>query len=160
MDENNIGFAPVPIPPKLSITENKPRFNLEDIINDCLPQEELQPFFFDASKIDAVLIFSQKYIGQPDELGYELLESFITELQVLERIPNDIIFLHKAVELCTDSSPLLSCLQRLQDRGCRIKFCENSAQFFGLQDDIHVGSSASPADIINICLTSKKVIRF
>lgn len=158
MNENNI-CSPVLTPPKLSFVEKDLHYYL-DILNDCLPKEELQPIFFDASKIDGVIIFSQKYIGQPDELGYELLKSFIAAIRALERIPNDIIFIHKAVELCASSSELLPDLQRLEERGCRIAVCERSAQYFKLQDSIYIGSMASPAEILRICLNSKKVIRF
>ncbi|MBQ7501370.1 DsrE family protein [bacterium] len=159
MNEENSCSPPILTPPKLSFVEKNLHYYL-DIINDCLPKEDLQTVLFDDSKIDCALIFSHKYIGSPDELGYELLKLFITEAHSLERIPHYVVFIHEAAELCADSSELLPQLQKLKDRGCSIRVCEHSARHFELQDKIHIAALASAAEILNICLNSKKAIRF
>lgn len=111
-------------------------------------------------KFGGTLLICQTYIGAPDTLGQELLHHLITSLNSLQELPRFLIFMHEAVRLCTEGSPLLPTLQLLQKRGCSVRICEYSAQKLSLSEEIKVGHLVSLHLILEICLKSAKVIRF
>ena len=131
------------------------------ITANCIPKENLFPEDSKRHRIHScVFIFTKKYIGKPDPLGYNLLKSLLNRLSRAHSVPKYLIFMHEASELCTKNAETADALEKIQKLGASIKVCRTSAQYLGISENISLGSLISEDSILDICLNSEKAVNF
>ena len=104
------------------------------------------------------VIVTKEYIGHGDNLGQSLLAEFLASLAESKHVPQYVIFMHRAVILCCENSPVIKQIKFLQKRGTSIKVCEKSAQTLRVMGDVIIGDLVSLPVIADICLKSEKVV--
>ncbi|MDH7571543.1 MAG: sulfurtransferase-like selenium metabolism protein YedF [Armatimonadota bacterium] len=111
----------------------------------------------DASKV-AIVISSQK-IGQGDpELGRRLLVNFLHALEAERRFPGVICFLNEGVRLVTHGSPVLTNLKTLEALGVNLLVCRTCLEFYGLTDQVAVGTIGNMAGVVAALFQAESVI--
>ncbi len=82
-----------------------------------------------------------RYYGQGDEkLGEILMNSFIYTVKETQPLPQVIVFFNAGVFLTTQDSNILEDLKDMEEAGVEIVSCGTCLDFYGLKDDLKVGS--------------------
>ncbi|MGD8353418.1 MAG: sulfurtransferase-like selenium metabolism protein YedF [Pseudomonadota bacterium] len=110
-------------------------------------------------KPPAVFISSDILGTGDDKLGAILMEGFINTLLEQEDVPDRILLMNGAVRLAVGSSPLLGAMKKLTDRGCDIMVCGTCLDFFGIMDQLAVGTVSNMYDIQKELLVASSVVR-
>ena len=114
----------------------------------------------DTGKKPPVVLITTETIGTGNEkLGRILMEGFITTLLEQDQVPDRILFLNTGVKLAVTGSSVLDTLEKLTDRGCEILVCGTCLDFFGLMDQLAVGSVSNMYDIQGAMLNATSLIR-
>ncbi len=112
------------IRPHINLTDTEPELYCET----CLPD------------LDYVVCIQNNLMGSGDpELGKILIESFLENLKLQERLPTHVVLLNAGVKLAMKQSPVCSALSELEELGTRIMLCGTCIDHYGLQYDIAVG---------------------
>lgn len=75
-----------------------------------------------------------------EELGHTLMKSYIYSLTEVDVKPETMMFLNKGVYLTTEGSPVLDLVKQLEADGVEILSCGACLDYYGLSDDLKVGS--------------------
>lgn len=104
------------------------------------------------------IILSSNLMGSGnEELGKLLLKGFINTLEQLETLPKEIICYNSGVTLATKGSDTAKVLKVIEKKGVKILLCGTCVDFFGLKDNLEVGSITNMLYIAEK-LTSKDVV--
>lgn len=104
-----------------------------------------------------VAIGSDKMGTGEDELGKKLMQSFIYALAEQDDIPEKILFYNAAVYLTSKDSGSLEDLKALEAGGVEILSCGLCTNFYGITEDLGVGSITNMYRIVEIMRTSQVV---
>lgn len=109
---------------------------------------------------ETIVYLSSDTIGCGDEeLGAVLMRAFLKNLLALEAPPARILFLHRAVRLTTQGSPVLETMQALEARGVRVLSCGTCLDYFGLKEALVVGQPTTMADTVQALMGAHHVIK-
>jgi selenium metabolism protein YedF len=86
-----------------------------------------------------VCIKSEEMGGGDTALGKRLMETFVENLKLQEKLPTHVIMYNGGVKLATKQSPVCTALTELENLGTRIMLCGTCIDHYGLQTDIGVG---------------------
>ena len=75
-----------------------------------------------------------------EELGHNLMRSYIYSLTEVDVKPKTMMFLNKGVYLTTEGSPVLDLIGQLEDEGVEILSCGACLDYYGLNDKLKAGS--------------------
>ncbi|MDN5331435.1 MAG: hypothetical protein PWP45_660 [Tepidanaerobacteraceae bacterium] len=75
-----------------------------------------------------------------EELGKLLMRNYIYTLKDLAHMPKCIMFLNKGVYLTTNGSEVLDTLKELESKGVEILSCGTCLDYYGLKNELAVGS--------------------
>jgi len=88
-----------------------------------------------------IIVFSSDYMGSGnDDLGKLLLKGYINTIEQLERLPQEIICYNSGVALAIKGSDTAKSLKKIEGLGVKISLCGTCVDFFGLKDNLEVGS--------------------
>jgi len=111
-----------------------------------VPQKELEGIdaaaycSADSPGNDYVVCIKSELMGSGDpDLGKLLMETFVENLKLQEKLPTHVIMYNGGVKLATKQSPVCAALTELEDLGTRIMLCGTCIDHYGLQKDIGVG---------------------
>lgn len=104
-----------------------------------------------------VAIGSDKMGTGEDELGKKLMQSFIYALAEQDDIPEKILFYNAAVYLTSKDSGSLEDLKALEAGGVEILSCGLCTNYYGITEDLGVGSITNMYRIVEIMRTSQVV---
>lgn len=104
-----------------------------------------------------VAIGSDKMGTGEDELGKKLMQSFIYALAEQDDIPEKIVFYNAAVYLTSKDSDSLEDLKALEAGGVEILSCGLCTNYYGITEDLGVGSITNMYRIVEIMRTSQVV---
>ena len=136
-----------------SIAETGEIFKI--IINKT--KEEIEEF---EDEDNTVVVIDSVYMGKGDpELGRILMKGFIYTLTEVEVLPKTIIFYNEGVKLAVENSEILNDLKNLEERGVEILCCGTCVNFYGLTDDIKIGSITNMYNIVNKQMNARRVIK-
>jgi len=93
-----------------------------------------------------------------DELGEILLKGFFNALAEVENQPKRMIFYNSGATLVTKSSPFADSLKKLNEKGVDIIICGACVDFFGIKDEIAVGTISNMYAICELLAKTDKVI--
>jgi len=104
-------------------------------------------------------IVNSQFFGQgDDQLGEQLMGSFLRKLWSLETKPQRMIFYNSGVKLLTESSPVLDALDGLHQAGVDLIACGTCVTHFDLKNKIAVGRVSDMHEIATAMLTSPTVV--
>ncbi len=93
----------------------------------------------DKKKKIAVLIASDTMGTGSEELGQNLMKSYIYSLTEVDEKPSTMMFLNGGVKLTTKGSEVLESLKLLEAEGVEILSCGACLNYFKLEDMLEVG---------------------
>lgn len=106
--------------------------------------QEMSPDTFcipDSRKRHTVVVIPSSYMGEGDpELGNVLMKSYIYALSQQEELPETILFYNGGVKLTCETSASLEDLKSLEAQGVEILSCGTCLNFYGLTEQLKVGS--------------------
>lgn len=121
-----------------------------------MPQEE--PAVAPAAG-PTVLFISAWAIGRgPEELQDVLIRGFLHTLNEVSPLPDTIIFINTGVKLTVENSPVLEDLQALEEQGVEILICGTCLNYFGLTEQVAVGTISNMYTIAETLLGAGKVV--
>lgn len=96
--------------------------------------------------------------GDP-ELGYNLMKMAIYTLNQAEVAPMNLLFMNAGVKLlCADESQIIDSVREMMEKGTSVLVCGTCLNFYGIADDLKVGTVSSMYDILERMHESTKVI--
>lgn len=107
-----------------------------------------------------VAVVSADHMGEGnDELGRALIKGFLFAMTMQEELPSTILFYNGGARLTCRGSDSLEDLKSLQERGVEILTCGTCLDFYGLKDQLAVGSVTNMYDIVERQMKADLVIR-
>ncbi len=106
-----------------------------------------------------VYVISSDSMGRgSSELGWALLQTYVTTITEISPLPSHILLYNGGVKLATRDGKALEALQTLEEQGVIIWICGTCLEFFKLEEDRKVGSITNMYDIMNTTVTAAKVV--
>lgn len=107
----------------------------------------------------ALYLIKTAVLGQgDDQLGAVLMKSLIYTLTEKKPKPATVVFMNGGVKLTVKGSDQLENLKMLEAGGCEILICGTCLDFFGLKDNVAVGSVSNMYDIIDAVELAESVV--
>lgn len=101
---------------------------------------------------------SSDILGRGDqELGASLIKMCFYTLAQDEKAPDYILFMNAGVKLACDEE-IAGHLRAMADKGAEILVCGTCLNFFGIKDDLKVGTVSNMYDILQRMKDASKVI--
>jgi selenium metabolism protein YedF len=114
----------------------------------------------DSRSGDLVVAVTSDAMGSgDDQLGRTLLKGFIYALTQQDTLPQTILFYNGGAKMTCEGSPALEDLRSLEAQGVRILTCGTCLNFYGLTDQLQVGSVTNMYDIVEILTRAGLVLR-
>ena len=114
----------------------------------------------DERKGTCVVVLSTDHMGEGDEqLGKTLMKGFIYALTELDTLPDKIIHYNGGAKLTVEGSDSLADLKLLETQGVEIMTCGACLNFYGLSDQLAVGSVTNMYHIAEIMMNATKIIK-
>lgn len=104
-----------------------------------------------------VAIGSDKMGTGEDELGKKLIQSFIYALAEQDEIPAKILFYNAGVHLTNKNSQSLEDIKALEAGGVEILSCGLCTNYYGITEELGVGSVTNMYRIVEIMRTNQVV---
>jgi len=112
-----------------------------------------------SSSRNLVYVISADSMGRgSDELGWALLQTYVTTISEISPLPSHVILYNGGVKLAAVESKGLEALQKLEQRGVTVWACGTCLEFFKLEEDRKVGTIANMFDIMSTMANAEKVI--
>ncbi len=92
------------------------------------------------------------------ELGWALLQTYVTTIAEVSPLPSHILLYNGGVKLTTSDGKALEALQALERKGVIIWICGTCLEFFKLEQERKVGSITNMYDIMNTMATASRVV--
>ena len=107
------------------------------------------------------VFFNTNAIGTNNsELGGNLAKMAIFTLSESDRIPAYILFMNEGVKLVTGVEPqIVENLNTLIEKGTKVLVCGTCLNFYGLKDELKVGTVSNMYDILGAMQEVSKVIK-
>ncbi len=106
-----------------------------------------------------VVVFSSDKMGSNPELGKILMKAFVFALTKQDILPDTLIFYNEGVKLTTTEGDILKDIQLLESQGVEVVSCGTCLEFFGLKEELKVGSITNMYDIVERQEQAAKVIK-
>lgn len=109
---------------------------------------------------NTVVVIASDRMGEGnDELGKVLMKGFIFAVTQLEELPKTMLFYNGGAILTTEGSDSLADLKLLEEQGVEILTCGTCLDYYGLKDNLQVGSVTNMYSIVEIMNAADKIIR-
>lgn len=106
-----------------------------------------------------IYVISSDSMGSgSEELGWALLQTYVTTIEQVAPLPSHILLYNGGVKLAATATKALEALQRLEEKGVIIWSCGTCLEFFHLEKERKVGSITYMYDIMNTMATAAKVV--
>lgn len=93
-----------------------------------------------------------------DELGKKMIGNFLRKLWASDTKPSTIIFYNSAVKLLAEGSSCLDAVEAVNKAGVDLIACGTCVGVYDLEDKLKYGRVGTMQDIVNIMMSSDKVI--
>ena len=107
------------------------------------------------------VFFNTNAIGTNNsELGGNLAKMAIFTLSESERVPSYVLFINEGVKLPAGDEPqIIENLNTLIEKGTQVLVCGTCLNFYGIKDDLKVGTVSNMYDILGAMQEVSKVIK-
>jgi selenium metabolism protein YedF len=92
------------------------------------------------------------------ELGWALLQTYVTTIAEVSPLPSHILLYNGGVKLAAIEGKALEALQNLEEKGVIIWACGTCLEFFHLEEARQVGSITNMFDIMSTMVSAGKVV--
>lgn len=130
-----------------------------------VPQKELEGVdaaaycSADGQGKDYVVCIKSEEMGDGDpDLGKLLMETFVENLKLQDKLPTHLIMYNGGVKLARKQSPVCAALTELEDFGTRIMLCGTCIDHYGLQKEIGVGMISNMVTITETLAATGHVV--
>jgi len=90
---------------------------------------------------DRIILMTKDYLGEgSEELGRNLMKTFWVCMVEADVKPSTIYFINSSVKMVTNDSVYLDNIKKLADLGVEIAACGICLDYYGLKDQVGVGS--------------------
>lgn len=94
-----------------------------------------------------------------DELGAVLIKGFLFAVSRLETLPKTVLFYNGGAKLTTEGAASLEDLRLMEQQGVEILTCGTCLNYYGLTDQLAVGSVTDMYTIVERLSRAEKVIK-
>ncbi|BAK98503.1 hypothetical protein OBV_13050 [Oscillibacter valericigenes Sjm18-20] len=94
-----------------------------------------------------------------DELGKTLMKGFLFGVSQLPSLPKTILFYNGGAHLTCSGSASLEDLKVMADKGVDIRTCGTCLNFYGMTDQLAVGSVTNMYEIVETLAKARKVVK-
>lgn len=106
-----------------------------------------------------VYVISSDSMGQgSEELGWALLQTYVTTISEVSPLPSHILLYNGGVKLVTTEGKALEALQKLEEQGVNIWSCGTCLEYFKLEKERKAGTITNMYDIISTMASAGKVV--
>ena len=107
------------------------------------------------------VFFNTNAIGTNNsELGGNLAKMAIFTLSESDRVPSYVLFMNEGVKLPAGDEPqIIENLNTLIEKGTKVLVCGTCLNFYGIKDDLKVGTVSNMYDILGAMQEVSKVIK-
>lgn len=106
-----------------------------------------------------VVISSNKMGEGSDELGENLMKSFVYALTEVDMLPSTVIFYNGGAKLSVTDSPVIDDLKKLEEQGVEILTCGTCLNYYGITEKLAVGEITNMYSIIEKMNDAHKIIK-
>ena len=123
-------------------------------------KRSIRGFVHDRSQSGATVFIGKDFIGDGSrELGEDLMKMFLYTLAQSDTPPACLLFMNGGVKLPAGEEPqVIESLKSLLDKGCEILVCGTCLNYFGLTEQLKVGTVSNMYDIAGRLLTAPWVV--
>lgn len=121
-----------------------------------------QPVLCQPNAIDKsyIAVIGTDSMGTGDEkLGKTLLKGFIFALSKQDILPSSIIFYNRGAFLTTKGSESIEDLKTMEAQGVEILTCGTCMDYYGLTENLQVGSATNMYVIVEKQTTAQRIVR-
>ena len=112
------------------------------------------------SEENTVVVIDSVHMGKGDEeLGRILMKGFVYTLSEMEDIPKTILLYNEGVKLAVKGADSLQDLITLEERGVEILSCGTCLNFYGIAEELGVGSITNMYTILERQMNATRVIK-
>lgn len=120
--------------------------------------EEIR-FETESKKKKDTIFVGKEYIGDGDQtLGRSLIQMFFYTLTQSEQLPECILFMNGGVKLAVEDEQSIEHLKVLVEKGVEILVCGTCLNFYGIAENLQVGTVSNMYDIVSKMQSASKVI--
>ena len=106
------------------------------------------------------VVFSSDKMGEGDEeLGKNLMKSFVFALSNVDPLPTAMVFYNRGAFLTSEDSPVLADLKNLAKAGVKIMTCGLCADYYKIKEKLGVGVISNMYEIVETQMESQKIIK-
>ena len=106
------------------------------------------------------VVFSSDKMGEGDEeLGKNLMKSFVFALSNVDPLPTAMVFYNRGAFLTSENSPVLADLKNLEKAGVKIMTCGLCADYYKIKEKLGVGVISNMYEIVETQMESQKIIK-
>lgn len=106
-----------------------------------------------------IYVISSDSMGRgSEELGWALLQTYVTTIEQVVPLPSHILLYNGGVKLAATTGKGLEALQKLEEKGVVVWSCGTCLEFFHLEEERKVGSLTNMYDIMTTMATAAKVV--
>jgi selenium metabolism protein YedF len=108
---------------------------------------------------DLVYVISSNTMGRgSDDLGWALLQTYVTTIAEVSPLPSHILIYNSGVKLVTTDGKALDALLDLEKKNVIIWVCGTCLEFFKLEKERKVGSITNMYDIMNTMASASRLV--
>ena len=122
----------------------------ENVIIEVKSQESLTD--------TCIFINSDKMGSGNDELGHVLMKGYIYTLTESKPYPKSILFVNSGIKLTTENEATIENLKLLEEAGVEILSCGTCLDYYGLKENLKVGTVTNMYTIVETMNNSSKTI--
>ncbi|MFA9464832.1 MAG: sulfurtransferase-like selenium metabolism protein YedF [Velocimicrobium sp.] len=110
---------------------------------------------------DYVVFLGKNFIGEgSEELGQNLMRMFLYTLTESSELPTHILMMNGGVKLAVEDPQAVEHLNALKEKGIEIMVCGTCLNYFGIADELKIGTVSNMFDIASKMQEAGKVISF
>ena len=141
---------------KIGDKEFKVTIAIEEVAKASIMEESCQP---DIRENTVIAISSDCMGNGNDELGKVLIKGFIFAVTQLETLPKTMIFYNGGATITAEGSDSIEDLKHLEAQGVEILTCGTCLNYYGLSEELKVGSVTNMYSIVEILTGADKIIQ-
>ena len=106
------------------------------------------------------VVFSSDKMGEgEEELGKNLMKSFVFALSNVDPLPTAMVFYNRGAFLTSEDSPVLADLKNLEKAGVKIMTCGLCADYYKIKEKLGVGVISNMYESVETQMESQKIIK-
>lgn len=134
----------------------------ESAVADDSDQQHIEPSVVNNIRLSDgyIVVLDSNEVGSGDStLGQQLAKSFVSSLTEQDVLPEYILMFNSGVKLATKDADTVEDLQALEKMGVKVMECGICVNFFGIKDQLGVGSITNMFRITELMRTAQRVVK-